>query len=57
MPQSSTESVPPSKMDRNPMAWLISVTGLLLDARLAPREVQEIAFRKGLILYLPEGRG
>ncbi len=47
----------PSQMDRNPMAWLISVNGLILDARHAPREVQEIAFRKGLIPYLPEEAG
>ncbi len=44
-------------MDRNPMAWMISVNGFLLDARTAPREVQEIAFQKGLIPYLPEERG
>jgi hypothetical protein len=47
----------PSRMDRNPMAWMISINGLILDARHAPREVQEIAFRKGLIPYLPEERG
>lgn len=47
----------PSRMDRNPMAWLISVNGLILDARSAPREIQEAAFRKGLIPYLPEDGG
>jgi hypothetical protein len=44
----------PSRMARNPMAWLISVNGLIIDVRSAPREVQEIAFRKGLIPYLPD---
>lgn len=39
------------------MAWIISVNGLVLDARAAPREVQEIAFQKGLIPYLPEDKG
>jgi hypothetical protein len=44
----------PSRMNRNPMAWLISVNGLIIDVRSAPREVQEIALRKGLIPYLPD---
>lgn len=39
------------------MAWLISVNGLIIDARSAPREVQEIAFRKGVIPYLPGSAG
>ncbi len=43
----------PSKIDENPMAWMISVNGLILDARYAPREIQEEAYRKGLIPYLP----
>jgi hypothetical protein len=44
----------PSQTGRNPMAWLISVNGLLVDARMMPRELQEQAVRKGLIPYLPE---
>lgn len=44
----------PSMIDRNPFAWLISVNGLPIDARRAPRTVQEEAFRLGLIPYLPE---
>ncbi len=44
----------PSKMGDNPLAWLISVNGFHLDARSAPRQVQEIAFAKGLIPYIPE---
>lgn len=43
----------PSKMDTNPMAWLISVNGLIIDVRHAPRYIQEEAYRKGLIPYLP----
>lgn len=42
-----------SKMDDNPMAWYIQVKGFMVDARMAPREIQEIAFRKGLIPYIP----
>ena len=43
----------PSLLDQNPLAWMIQVNGLRMDARQAPREVQEEAFRKGLIPYLP----
>ena len=46
----------PSRMEQNPIAWMIQVNGLMMDARHAPREVQEIAFRKGLIPYIPDDR-
>jgi Domain of unknown function (DUF6398) len=44
----------PSKLDNNPMAWMIMVNGLMLDARSAPRNIQEMAYAKGLIPYVPE---
>lgn len=37
----------PSKMSDNLLAWMIQVNGLVIDARSAPRWVQEDAFRKG----------
>ncbi|WP_295584879.1 DUF6398 domain-containing protein [uncultured Lamprocystis sp.] len=43
----------PSRLADNPVAWLIKVNGFIVDARHAPREVQEEAFRRGLIPYLP----
>ena len=43
----------PSKLDNNLMAWMISVNGLMMDARSVPRYIQEEAFEKGLIPYLP----
>ncbi|MDQ2885321.1 MAG: DUF6398 domain-containing protein [Chloroflexota bacterium] len=43
----------PSKIDTNPFAWMISVNGLIIDARYVPREIQEEAFFKGLIPYIP----
>jgi hypothetical protein len=46
----------PSRMDSNPMAWSIMVNGFIMDARYAPREIQEIAFAKGLIPYIPADR-
>ena len=47
----------PSKMDDNPMAWMLEVKGFLMDVRHAPREFQEMAFAKGLIPYVPADRG
>ena len=44
----------PSQLERNPMAWMITVNGVILDARSVPREIQEFAYEKGLIPYLPE---
>ncbi len=44
----------PSKIDSNPMAWMIQVNGLIIDARHAPLWVQEEAFSKGLIPYIPD---
>jgi hypothetical protein len=44
----------PSLVLDNPLVWLIEVDGFLLDARDAPRHIQEEAFHRGLIPYLPE---
>ena len=43
----------PSQLDTNPLAWLIQVDGFIVDARSTPRAIQEAAYRKGLIPYLP----
>jgi hypothetical protein len=43
----------PSRIDKHPTAWLVSVNGFIIDVRQAPREIQEEAFDKGLIPYLP----
>ncbi len=45
-----------SRMDDNPLVWMLSINGLILDVRVAPREVQEVAFEKGLIPYIPADR-
>lgn len=42
-----------SKIDSNPMVWMISVNGFIIDARRAPREIQEEAYFRGLIPYMP----
>ena len=43
----------PSRMDSNPLVWMIEVNGFIVDARYVPREIQEIAFEKGFIPYIP----
>lgn len=43
----------PSRMDDNLMAWIVTVNGLIMDARDLPRPLQEEAYRKGLIPYIP----
>jgi hypothetical protein len=46
----------PSRLEDNPLVWMLEVNGLLMDVRHAPREVQETAFNKGLIPYIPADR-
>jgi hypothetical protein len=46
----------PSRIDENPMAWTIMVDGFIVDVRTMPREIQEIAYQKGLIPYIPGER-
>lgn len=45
----------PSKVDQNPLIWMLEVNGFIMDVRHAPREIQEEAFRRGLIPYIPAG--
>src|SRR3989440_3811052 len=44
----------PSMVDQNPLIWMLEVNGLIVDVRQAPREIQEAAFRQGLIPYIPD---
>ncbi len=44
----------PSMIDKNPLIWMLEVNGLIIDVRHAPREIQEAAFRQGLIPYIPQ---
>jgi hypothetical protein len=45
----------PSRLEENPLAWMIQVNGLIVDARNMPRAFQEQAFRMGLIPHIPGG--
>jgi hypothetical protein len=46
----------PSRLEDNPIVWMLQVNGFMVDVRHAPREVQELAFKKGLIPYIPADR-
>jgi hypothetical protein len=43
----------PERIEESPMAWMISVNNFVVDARRLRRGVQEEAYRKGLIPYIP----
>ena len=43
----------PSFVDMNPLVWMVEINGILIDLRDMPREVQEIAYAKGMIPYIP----
>ena len=46
----------PSRIADNPLVWKVWVHGSLVDMRDATREQQEVAYRKGLIPYIPADR-
>ena len=43
----------PGLLDQNPLVWMAEVNGFLVDLRDMPREVQQIAFDKGMIPFIP----
>lgn len=43
----------PSRLGDNPLVWMVSVDGFIMDIRQAPRDVQEEAYQLGLIPYIP----
>ena len=42
----------PSRLNDNPMAWMVEFDGMVVDARALPLKLQEIAYEKGLIPYI-----
>jgi hypothetical protein len=46
----------PSLVETHPLVWMAEVNGMPVDLRTMPREVQEIAFAKGMIPYIPADR-
>jgi hypothetical protein len=43
----------PSRVEDNPLIWMLSVNGLIVDIRRAPLGAQIEAYAKGLIPYIP----
>lgn len=43
----------PALLKDNPLVWMLEVNGFIIDIRIAPREVQEEAYRLGLIPFIP----
>jgi hypothetical protein len=39
----------PSLADQNPLVWMAEVNGVLVDLRDMPRELQVMAYEKGMI--------
>lgn len=52
----SPEWTLPSRLADNPMVWLLQVNGFMVDIRRLPVEVQQMAFEKGLIPFVPAER-
>src|SRR5262249_10148055 len=46
----------PSRIADTPLVWMLEENGFITEVRCAPGEVQEIAFQKGLIPYIPANR-
>lgn len=46
----------PALVDDNPMIWTLQVNGMMVDIRRMPRDIQVIAYEKGLIPYIPADR-
>lgn len=47
----------PSRHDSTMAMWLVEVNGIAVDARWLPRPLQEAAFKRGLIPYIPADHG
>ena len=43
----------PELLKDNPLVWMFDVGGLVMDIRMAPRDVQEEAYEMGLIPFIP----
>ena len=56
MYQFAPEWTIPSMVEENPYIWMVQVNGLIVDVRHMPRYIQEDAFHKGLIPYIPDDR-
>ncbi len=46
----------PSRMESNPLVWMLNLNGFAVDIRKMPMELQEEAFERGLIPFIPGRR-
>ncbi|MCX5977118.1 MAG: DUF6398 domain-containing protein [Coprothermobacterota bacterium] len=46
----------PSKLEDNSLVWMLAVDGFVVDIRDAPPELQEEAYQRGLIPFIPGKR-
>jgi hypothetical protein len=53
MMQMDPEWCLPALLEDNPLVWMLEVDGFVIDARSAPLEFQQEAYRLGLIPYVP----
>jgi len=44
----------PSRLNNNPLIWMVQVNGFFMDARDLPAELQQEAYKRGLIPYVPK---
>ena len=56
MSQMSPDWCLPSRIDDNPLIWMVSVDGFIMDIRNTPRQIQVEAFERGIIPYIPDDR-
>jgi len=45
-----------SRLENNPIIWILKVNGMMMDIRHCPREAQVVAYEQGLIPYIPADR-
>ena len=45
-----------SRVEANPLTWMLQVNGFPMDIRDAPRAAQVVAYENGLIPYIPADR-
>jgi hypothetical protein len=43
----------PSKLEDNPLVWMVSINGFIIDVRKASYDIQVSAYEAGIIPYIP----
>lgn len=46
----------PSRIEDNPLVWMLEVDGVIVDVRTTPKELQEALYKEGLIPFVPADR-